>query len=151
MNYRTASIEDMPILLNFGKKLFFIESEFDPTITYSQAEAESRYTKQFDNPLALFLIAETNEKLPVGYLYAHIDNAGTHQQPRCEIEVIFVDATYRGQGIATEFVRLALDWAKKNNVTIAHTHIFARNSSSIRMFRKLGFKPHNVEYLLRFE
>ena len=146
MNYRTAILEDLSILLQFGEQLSLVEKNFDVTIAYDEEEARLRYTKQLFNPLALFLIAETQEKIPVGYLYAHISNEPPMQ--RGEIEVVFISEKYREAGIAQELISRSLAWMKDHKVKRVFSHIFAENQPSQRVFEKLGFAPHNIEYLL---
>lgn len=147
MNYRIATQEDLSVLLQFGKELSLVESKYDETIVYEDTEARSRYIKQLSKPFALFLISETEEKLPTGYLYAHIDTSS--QQG--ELEVVFISEEYRGQGLAQELVTRALEWMKGKQVFRVVTHIFAGNQSSQKAFEKLGFKPHNIEYLLKIQ
>lgn len=146
MNYRSAILEDLSILLQFGEQLSLAEQNFDKTIAYDEEEARMRYTKQLSNPLALFLIAETQEKLPVGYLYAHISNESPIRSG--EIEVVFISEKYREAGIAQELISRSLVWMKDHEVKRVFSHIFAENQPSRGVFEKLGFAPHNIEYLL---
>ncbi len=150
MNYRYATKADLPTLLRFGEQLFLVEREFDRTVTFNQDEAQDRYSQQLENPLALFVVVETDDHHAAGYLYAHIDTSETGQLPQCEIEVVYVDEQYRGQGVAPELVKRALKWVKDTDarVQIVKTHIFADNLPSRRTFEKLSFRPHNVEYQL---
>jgi len=143
---RVANQKDLPVLLQFGKELSLVEANFDKTIVFDEEEARSRYALQLANPLVFFLIAEIEEKQPIGYLYAHIDQSDRMKQG--EIEVVFVSEEYRGQRIAQELVETALQWMKDHQVSRVLAHIFAENKPSRKAFERLGFKPHNIEYLL---
>lgn len=149
MNYRVATQEDLPVLLQFGEQLALIEAKFDETVGYEEEKVQARYTKQLANPLALFLIAETEESQSVGYLYAHVDPLDHIQQG--EIEVVFIREEYRRQGIAQELIRRVLQWMKAHQVIRVVTHIFAENQSSRKTFERLGFESHNIEYLLKIK
>lgn len=146
MQYRIATIDDLPALLYFGEQLYLVERNFYTSVSYSKDEATTRYKKQFENPQALFLIVEDDDEKPAGYLYAHID-----ANKLCEVEVVYVDAQYRGRGIAQELVQRCREWAKSRHATSISTHIFVKNTASLHAFEKMGFQPHNIEYRLNFE
>ena len=84
----------------------------------------------------------------VGYLYAHLDIMDYLEtdKPVCEIEVVFVEITARGHGLAQKLISNAIDWAKKNNSIEVKTGIYAVNNCSRKAFEKAGFKEKHVTY-----
>ena len=70
-SFKTATNNDIDLLINWGEKLHQVEKHFEPLLKWSKEESRNFYLKQLSNPEALFLMAYINEK-PVGYLYAHV-------------------------------------------------------------------------------
>ena len=76
---------------------------------------------------------------PIGYCITSIDRTLTG-----EIDSIFVDPQYRGQGIGTVLMEKALDWlkvkgAKKNVVSVA-----VGNEQAYVFYEQFGFFPRRT-------
>lgn len=146
-NIRIASKEDLPLLLKWGKKMYEVEKQYMPLLKYSGLEASNKYSKQIADPKFLFLIAELGE-MPVGYLYAHIDEVEylDTNKPQCEIEVIFLNAQARGLGLSQKLIKSASAWAKKKGAFEIKSGIFAQNIISRKAFKKSGFSLVHTTY-----
>ena len=144
---RKAHREEIPKLIELGKKLYLVEKQFEPELTFSAEEAIALYQKQFQNPQALFLVIEDQSQI-VGYLYAHCDAVEylATAQPECEIEVIYLEPTYRGHHLSEKLIQNCLTWAKTQNVFRVKAGIFAQNKASQKAFAKQGFQPQHVTY-----
>lgn len=125
-----------------------MEKEFEPNLEYSEDEARARYTRQLENPLALFLVAEDAALGPVGYLYAHAEKNEGSSNLECNLEVIYIKPEFRGRGIANELIQSCLAWVKANQIQKIKTEIFAKNEVSRKAFEKNGFEPYVVIYSL---
>lgn len=148
MIIRKADFTDIDVLQLFGKELHLVEKEFEPGLKYSEDESRVRYLKQLNNPLALFLIVEDDTKKPLGYLYAHAEEADVHDQLECNLEVIYLIPESRGKGLSNQLIQSCIDWAKKNHITKIKTEIFAQNTASRKAFEKNGFDPYLLIYSL---
>ena len=147
MLIRNANLNDIETLLNFGMKLHLIEKEFEPTLSYSKTEYFDKYSKQIKNPLALFLIIENSDALPVGYLYAHIEKTNSNSKISiCELEVVYILPEFRGKGLTTDLINECFIWVKNKNISKIKTEIFAKNVVSRKVFEKIGFKEHSLSY-----
>jgi len=147
INIRKANINDLELLLTWGRKMYKTEKHYMPLLKYSSKEARERYKNQIDNPLFYFLIAELNNK-PVGYLYAHLDQIPYLRTKRkeCEAEVIYLEKQGRGKGISQKLIASCVTWAKKNNALGIKAGIFANNITSIKTFQKSGFSLRHTTY-----
>lgn len=149
MNIRQATIEDLETLIEMGEQLHLAEKEFEPLLTFSKDESRARYSEELNNPNALLLVAQDNQKI-VGYLYAHAGSVEyfSTDKAECEIEVVYVSSEYRGQGIAQQLIDGCLSWAKDKNVFRFKTGIYAQNAASQSAFMKYGFAPYHSTYTL---
>jgi RimJ/RimL family protein N-acetyltransferase len=87
---------------------------------------------------SLFLIAESE-----GEIVGALTCIGGHRRAiRHASELgITVAKEWRGQGIGTAMMERAIEWAKKNGVTIRiELTAFVRNKDAIRLYERLGFK-----------
>ena len=74
----------------------------------------------------------------IGYCISTIDfeNIG-------EVDSIYVEASYRNQGIATELMQRALAWMDKNNVEQRAICVAAGNEAVFPFYEQFGFYPSN--------
>jgi GNAT superfamily N-acetyltransferase len=149
MRIRHASQNDLNTLLSMGEKMHLVEKKFEPLLVFSKEEAQDRYKRQLKNPDALFLLAVEGDQA-LGYLYAHAETVPylDTNMLECEIEVVFVESEYRGQGIAQMLIDECVLWSKTKNVFRIKSGIFADNISSQAAFTKARFKPHHMTYVL---
>jgi len=152
MNIRIAKKADLETLINLGEQLYLVENKFEPLLLFSREQSELKYSKEFANPNALFLLAEENNK-SVGYLYAHNNrvNYFNIDKLECEIEAVFVEPDFQGKGIARLLVEYCIEWAKTKNVFRIKTGIYAQNETSQSVFSKLEFTPYHTTYILQKE
>jgi len=144
---RLARKSDLENLLSFGKSMFDEEKQFFPLLTYSASEAHERYEKQISDERFLFLIAKLDQQ-SVGYLYAHLDSLGSVSisQPRCEVEVVYVEPQVRGMGVAQHLIGQAISWAQEHHAFQVTAGIFAENELSKHAFERSGFSPWHLTY-----
>jgi ribosomal protein S18 acetylase RimI-like enzyme len=57
---------------------------------------------------------------------------------------IFVNESFRGQGLGETIVRAAADIARSRNIRQLALHVDADNVSAIALYSKLGFQRHHV-------
>ena len=147
ISIRRTQKSDLEQLLSFGKSMFDAEKKFFPLLTYSVSEAHERYEKQISDERFLFLIAELDQQ-PVGYLYAHLDSLGYVSifQPRCEIEVVYVEPQVRGRGVAQQLIGQAISWAQEHHAFQVTAGIFAENELSKHAFERSGFSTWHITY-----
>jgi ribosomal protein S18 acetylase RimI-like enzyme len=120
-------------------------------IELSPRFASLRRDKTFDDRKKEFLIKSLNGRFklyrvfrepggePMAFCVASITSEG-----EAEIDSLFVDEAFRGQGIGTELMRRVLDWFEFQGpasriVTVAHG-----NDDALRFYARFGFHPDNI-------
>lgn len=148
---RKASLEDIDFLVAWGEKLHEVEKQYEPLLIFSRDESMKQYKEQLRNPDALFLIAFF-EDIPVGYVYAFvscIEYLDTDKK-ECTIEVIYLDPSARGTGLAQELIQACLDWAKSRDCFRIKAGIYSQNSVSQKLFSKIGFESYHTSFVKKF-
>lgn len=58
----------------------------------------------------------------------------------CHIHVLWVDSSYRGQGIASELKKLGEAWAIENECSLIDSNVRVSNKGMVALNKKLGFQ-----------
>ncbi len=143
---RTATSNDLELLLRWGRALHEVERAFEPQLLYEEAQARERYVEALHDPQTLFLIAELAAQ-PVGYLYAYVADAPPYfiaSTKHCIIEVVYVEPQARGRGVAQDLIVRSSEWARSAGASRLIAGIYAANEPSIKLFAGQEFVPYHV-------
>ncbi len=104
----------------------------------SVAKEEEILTRYSESDNSTFLIAEINDEI-VGELTCH---GGSRQaNHHTTILGISVKQGWRNQGIGSQLIERAIEWAKGNGiVTRVELIVFERNTGAIRLYQEYGFE-----------
>ena len=78
----------------------------------------------------------------VGYSLGTVNEKGLG-----EIDSIFVEEEYRGQGIGTTLIKETLAWMDENNARKIKMHVLDVNQSAYSLYRTFGFEARLVEMI----
>ncbi|EDP71976.1 hypothetical protein FBALC1_12782 [Flavobacteriales bacterium ALC-1] len=145
ITYRSATLEDLPTLLDFEQGIIAYERPYDSTL---KPDPISYYDLKelILSKNAEVHIAEHENKV-IGSGYAKIVNSkpyNIHNQ-HVYLGFMFVKPEYRGQGIIQSISEALKLWAKANNIFEARLEVYAENDSAIRAYEKSGFTKNLVE------
>lgn len=147
---RAANPNELPTIIDLGRKMAVVEQNFDATISFNYEKALNHYKKELTNNMSTIVVATINNEI-VGYCYAYLISTNLEQQKTCKLEAIFVEERYRQKGIANSLINWIIAWAKNKNASTIMTDIFAANINSTLAFEKHNFKPHITTYLLKLQ
>jgi GNAT superfamily N-acetyltransferase len=137
MNYRFATLEDVPLLAQMNRRL--IEDEGHRNRSKSDAWLEERMRGFLEGGYQAVLF-ETGGK-PIAYaLYAaHEEHTDT-----IHLRQIFVEKPYRRKGIGREMMRTLREkiWPAGNRITVG---VLVGNRDAIAFYQAIGFRPYSLE------
>lgn len=146
---REATIEDLPMLLQYEQEVIKAERPLDPTIksgavTYYDLEA------LISNPRAMVLVA-CDEHLIVATGYAIEKQARLYldHDAYAYLGFMYTKPDYRGRGINAEIIKGLQDWASTLGLIEIRLSVYSENTPALRAYEKVGFKNHMVEMRLR--
>lgn len=144
---RKAGGKDFELILQLNKALFTFEEQFqheyNPHWTYSDT-GRSYFKERFESDQSLIFIAEVEEKA-IGYILGFIDTYPYRSKnPICEIENMYVEETFRRQGIGKRLIAMLRREAKKRKVKLLRIGTIAQNESAIYFYRSEGFHDVNL-------
>jgi len=104
-----------------------------------EARKQELLTKSTNGTLHIELVSTTSDAADIAYCVSTVSAEG-----QGEIDSLFVDARFRGQGIGSELIRHALAWldgigAKTKVVAVGYA-----NEEALALYRRFGFQPRTV-------
>ena len=149
---RSATLTDLDLIEKWGRALHEVERNFEPHMVDSGEHFRERDAQQLASSNAIYLIAEVQNR-PVGYLAAFVEPLPTYltlSGSEGVIEVVYVEASVRGTGVAGQLVEVCLSRLQKADVKRVRAGIYAQNKASLKLFGKFGLHPYHVTVLMEF-
>ncbi len=106
-----------------------------------EAFSEENFTRDYHRPDVRYLMARTTQgiaayaKLVLGKI-----PPGQQTQPGVEIARFYVDGTYRGQGLAQQFMQQCQQWMREQGYTNVWLGVWPQNPRAVRFYQKEGFQ-----------
>jgi GNAT superfamily N-acetyltransferase len=146
---RTATLDDMDILLEFEQGVIEAERPFDVTlgadpITYYKLE------ELILSQDASLVVAEIKGEI-IGSGYAlikparHYLNHGFYSY----LGFMFTLPDYRGRGVNTRIIERLKQWSYSKGLKEIRLTVYDENHGAIRAYEKVGFKKHIIEMRLQ--
>jgi ribosomal protein S18 acetylase RimI-like enzyme len=134
MNFRSANLNDSLQLDNLLTKL--VEDEkinYDKYINIGKING--LYQTLLINNNTHAFVCEENNKI-VGYIYCYVNNESIGI-----LDALYIEEEYRGLGIATKLIELAINWLKDEKlVKLIEISVMDKNELAKKLYKKLGFQ-----------
>lgn len=136
-SYRNATIEDLPQIVKIYNAA--IEDGISTADSYKvTADAKVDWFKAHDKDKRPILVKEHHGKiiawLSLQPFYPHL---AYEQSARINI---YIDRNFRGKKLGQQFLQEVIDEAPRYNIRNFLALIFTDNETSLKVFKKLGFK-----------
>ncbi|QEM04543.1 GNAT family N-acetyltransferase [Mucilaginibacter rubeus] len=150
MLIRKATIEDLPVLLQFEQGIITAERPFDSTlkpdpISYYDLKAFITSTD------VQVLVAEIDGEI-AGSGYARIKknpDAYYDFEKYAYLGFMYVLPAYRGMGVNQAIIEELKKWIVEQGVTEIRLEVYNDNIGAIKAYEKAGFKKRMIEMRIR--
>ncbi|SDI78729.1 N-acetyltransferase family protein [Mucilaginibacter sp. P25] len=150
MLIRKATIEDLPVLLQFEQGIITAERPFDSTlkpdpISYYDLEAFITSTD------VQVLVAEIDGEI-AGSGYARIKkNPDVYYdfEKYAYLGFMYVLPAYRGMGVNQAIIEELKKWTVEQGLTEIRLEVYNDNIGAIKAYEKAGFKKRMIEMRIR--
>ncbi len=134
MNFRSANLNDSLQLDNLLTKLVEDEkANYDKYINIGKING--LYQTLLINNNTHAFVCEENNKI-VGYIYCYVNNESIGI-----LDALYIEKEYRGLGIATKLIELAINWLKDEKlVKLIEISVMDKNELAKKLYKKLGFQ-----------
>ncbi|EZH74667.1 acetyltransferase [Aquimarina atlantica] len=146
MTIRAATIEDLPILLDFEQKIIEAERPMDPTLIQDKKISYYSVKDYILSDHTEVVVAEIEGEI-VGSGYGQIrDRKNFFKQKQLGyIGFMYVKDEHRGKGVSQEIIKYLYDWFASKNLEEIRLTVYDQNPRAIRAYEKVGFKKHLIE------
>ncbi len=109
----------------------------------TKKERLNNWKKDIKSRKNYWIIAENNgEIIGFGQSWIKRKNLGI-------VESVYTDRKHRKKGVGKKIVLELIKWLKKNHINNIETRVHLKNKPSIKLHKKLGFKP--ISLIMRFK
>jgi GNAT superfamily N-acetyltransferase len=98
-----------------------------------------------DTPLWFVTTSSNSTKIACLWLGIAIDQASGIRHPN--IFLVYVEPTYRRQGIGKALMEYAHSWAKAQGYTQISLQVFTNNQHAIDLYQQLGYQPRSISMM----
>ncbi len=144
---RTATILDLPALVDLLCRLFTIETDFrvDPP---RHARGLRMLLRQARRGLACVLVAQVNDEV-VGMATVQTVISTAEGARSGWIEDVVIREDWRGAGIGAQLMEAAADWSRRAGITRLQLLADQRNTPALGFYDHLDFSRTNMVCLRR--
>lgn len=139
---RSATINDLPVLLEFEQGIIKTERPFDITLDEDPIHYYD-LAQLILSPEAEVVVAEENGEI-IGSGYAKIKEAEPflNHERYVYLGFMFVKEEYRGKGINKLVLDTLLHWARQQGLSEIRLQVYAENLPAQNAYLKAGFQPY---------
>ena len=136
---REATIQDLPLLLEFEKGLIEYEREFTTNLKKNSFNYYD-LRAYIENPEISVVVAEQHN-IVIASGYALINKNKLYKNPEYYVFLgfMYVIAEKRGEGVNKMIMDYLLNWGKSKGYTEFQLDVYAPNISAIKAYEKAGF------------
>lgn len=141
---RKATLEDVPVLLNFEQGVIEAERPMDPTI--QDGSISYYHIPDFitADDAELLVIECDGQLVASGYAKIKEDRHYLKHDKQGYLGFMFVTDEHRGKGLNKMIVDGLVEWCKSKGIHEIRLHVYEDNPSAIRAYEKVGFKKHMI-------
>lgn len=141
---RKATLEDVPVLLEFEQGLIKAERPMDPTIKDGKISYYdvTEFIKNEDSEL--FVAVLGNEIVASGYAKIKPDRHYLKHTKQGYLGFMFVPEVHRGKGYNKLIMDALINWCKDRKVFEIRLDVYDVNHAAIRAYEKVGLRKHLI-------
>ncbi len=148
INIRTATLDDLPVLLDFEQEIIKAERPFDVTLkegTISYYDIGD----MINDPKAHVVVAESEDNVVAsGYAIPKKARHYLDHEFYAYLGFMYTDEDFRGMGINAMIIDELKNWSNANGFKEIRLTVYNENQPAIKAYEKVGFKKHIIEMRL---
>ncbi len=145
---RKATLEDLPILLEFEQGLIEAERPMDPTIREGSISYYDISLLMKNDNSDVFVVEMDSEIVASGYAKIIKDRHYLKHEYQGYLGFMFVPEIHRGNGYNRLIMDALISWCKERNVNELRLDVYDVNDPALRAYEKAGFKKHLINMRL---
>ncbi len=151
MKLREATIQDLPILLEFEKGLIEYERNFTPNLKKSPFNYYDLRKYIEDQEISVVVAEQDNIIIASGYALIRENKHYKNPKNYVFLGFMYVIPEKRGLGINNMIINYLLDWGKNKGYQEFQLEVYAPNTSAIKAYEKAGFTQDTLTMRINTE
>lgn len=141
-----VQLEQFSAFATLFEKLHDFNASLNEKFTLAPNWREALYEQflqTYQSDSALWLLA-WNESQPVGMLLLQVQTSSPlfqNSQKSIELVTLYVEAEFRGTGLAQQLMLAAKTWAKSYGASYMHLYVTSQNDRARAFYRRCGWHP----------
>ncbi|MFI5137346.1 MAG: GNAT family N-acetyltransferase [Sphingobacteriales bacterium] len=108
------------------------------------ALAESFIKERLENNESVIFVALADDGVPAGFTQLYPILSSVRATKNWLLNDLYVDASYRKQGIGEALIKIAMDFARSQKVTSLKLETAEDNYTAQRLYEAIGFKKQGL-------
>jgi len=149
---RSATANDLNVLLQFEQGVIEAERPFDPTLKTGPINYYD-LNEMIEAAHIELAVAELNGRL-IASGYARIKQAQRDcytYEKYAYLGFMYVVSEYRGKGVINKIIEHLKNWATKQNLTELRLEVYTENEPAVKAYKKIGFSKLITEMRMLVE
>ncbi len=145
---RTATLNDMDILLEFEQGVIKAERPFDVTLDVDPITYYNLEELILSEDASLVVAEIEGEIIGSGYALVKPARHYLNHEFYSYLGFMFTLPDYRGRGVNTKIIKKLKQWSDSKGLKEMRLTVYDENHIAIRAYEKIGFKNHIIEMRL---
>lgn len=151
MKYRQAVMTDIEQLFALEQKVVEAERPYNADIKNGKPIYYDMVNLISDNDSYLLVAEEGGEIVGTGYTQIQVSKDSLQHNKHAYLGFMYVSPKCRGKGLNQKITDRLISWSKDQGINDHYLEVYSGNSSAIRAYDKMGFKPCLIEMKLNTE
>ena len=151
LQFRTATLEDLPVLYQFEQGIITAERPFDPTLKPDPINYYDLKALILSDTAQVIVAVIDDEIIASGYAKILQGEPFHKHNDYAYLGFMFVKPAHRGKGIIQGIVDELKLWTKANHLYEIRLEVYDDNDAAIRAYEKSNFKKHMIEMRMLIE
>ncbi|MEM8497632.1 MAG: GNAT family N-acetyltransferase [Pseudomonadota bacterium] len=149
INYREATLDDLPTLLALEQCVVEAERPFNSAIKHGKPLYYDIEDLISSSNAYLVVAEHDGEIIATGYAQIRQSKQSLEHKFHSYLGFMYVVERWRGQGINQRVLGLLKTWSQKQGAKHLYLDVYVKNAAAIKAYEKAGFDPLMVEMTLR--
>ncbi len=145
---RNATLEDLPILLNFEQELILVERPFDVTLKEDPISYYDIKQMILDEHASVVVAEMEGQVIASGYAIPKKARHYLNHEYYAYLGFMYTHPDFRGRGVNAKIVEVLKKWSTEQGFKEMRLTVYSDNIPALKAYEKVGFKKHIVEMRL---
>ncbi len=145
---RNATLEDLPILLNFEQELILAERPFDVTLKEDPISYYDIKQMILDEHASVVVAEMEGQVIASGYAIPKKARHYLNHEYYAYLGFMYTHPDFRGRGVNAKIVEVLKKWSTEQGFKEMRLTVYSDNIPALKAYEKVGFKKHIMEMRL---